>query len=73
MLRQRWALNFLRSDFIKKNYLSVDETWLGMSDFRRMHWRPYKSNYSIKTKQVQPRISMITAVDQLGNVFLCLT
>ena len=73
ILRQQWALNFLATDFTKKNYLSVDETWLGMSDFRRMHWRPYLMNCSVKTKQVQPRISMITAVDQLGNVFLCLT
>ena len=44
-----------------------------MNDFRRRHWRPYKENYSVKAKHMQPRISMITGVDMLGNVYLSLT
>ena len=44
-----------------------------MSDFRRQHWKPHKSNCSIKMKQMQPRISMLTAVDRLGNIYLCLS
>ena len=55
------------------NVINVDETWLGMSDFRRMHWRPIDRNYSVKTKTVVPRISMIVGVDKLGNIYLCLT
>ena len=30
-------------------------------------------NWSVKAKNMQPRISMITAVDKLGNVWICLT
>ena len=34
VLKQRWALEFLRLDFKAKNVINIDETWLGMSDFR---------------------------------------
>ena len=72
VLRQRWAITFLGQDF-RKNIINVDETWLGMTDFRRMHWKPSKSNSSIRAKSLVPRISMITGVDKLGNVYLSLT
>ena len=64
---------FLDLDFKNKNVINIDETWLGMSDFRKRHWRPNKSNYSVGAKQMQPRISMITGIDKLGNVYLSLT
>ena len=73
VLRQRWAMSFLSLDWKNKNVINIDETWLGMSDFRKMHWRPIDRNYSVKMKVLQPRISMITAVDKLGNVWICLT
>ena len=38
VLRQRWAIEFLALTRKKKIFLNVDETWLGMSDFRRMKW-----------------------------------
>ena len=38
VLRQRWALEFLTQARKKRVFLNVDETWLGMSDFRRMKW-----------------------------------
>ena len=73
VLRQRWALSFLQLDWRHKNVVNVDETWLGMTDFRKMHWRPRDREWSVKAKQLQPRISMITAVDKLGNIWVCLT
>ena len=73
VLRQRWAMSFLSLDWRNKNVINIDETWLGMTDFRKMHWRPIDRNYSVKMKVLQPRISMITAVDKLGNVWICLT
>ena len=48
-------------------------SWLGMSDFRRMKWRPRGSTNSIARKLVVPRISMIVALDTDGEVFLSLT
>ena len=50
VLRQRWALAFLGLDFKAKNVINIDETWLGMSDFRRRHWKWKKGNCSIKAK-----------------------
>ena len=38
VLRQRWALEFLTQARKKRVFLNIDETWLGMSDFRRMKW-----------------------------------
>ena len=38
VLRQRWALEFLSLCWQKKVFLNIDETWLGMSDFRRRKW-----------------------------------
>ena len=38
VLRQRWALEFLTQARRKKVFINIDETWLGMSDFRRMKW-----------------------------------
>ena len=73
VLRQRWAISFLELDHKNKNIINIDETWLGMSDFRKMHWRPMDRNWSVKAKAVSPRISMIVAVDKLGNIWLSLT
>ena len=38
VLRQRWAIEFLALTRKKKIFLNIDETWIGMSDFRRMKW-----------------------------------
>lgn len=38
ILRQQWAMAVLDKDYKNKIYLNIDETWLGMSDFRRMKW-----------------------------------
>ena len=73
VLRQRWALAFLEMDYKTKNVINIDETWLGMTDFRRYHWKWKKVNCSIKAKQLAPRISMITGVDKLGNIYLSLS
>jgi transposase len=73
VLRQRWAVSFLELNWRHKNVINIDESWLGMTDFRRMHWRPTDRNWSVKAKALQPRISMITAVDKLGNVWVCLS
>ena len=66
-------MKFLDLDHKAKNIINVDETWLGMADYRRMHWKSASGNYSIKSKKLTPRISMITGVDKLGNVYLSLT
>ena len=72
ILRQRFALEFLKLDLGKKTIINIDETWLGMSDFRHTKWcLPYSTN-SFSRLQIQPRISMILALDSKGVVRICL-
>ena len=73
ILRQHWALAFLQSDRENRVFLNLDETWLGMSDFRRMKWQSPGSNNSVPAYQMAPRVSMFTAVDTLGNVYVSLS
>ena len=53
-------------------FLNVDETWLGMSDFRRTKWpRPGTTN-SVPKVEVTPRVTMILGLDTLGNIYVAL-
>ena len=53
--------------------LNLDETWLGMSDWRRRKWQAPDSNNSVKAFQVTPRVTMLTAIDTLGNLYIALS
>ena len=73
ILRQQFALSMLNN--LCGKYTTVingDETWLGMTDFRRMKWQEKGSTNSVPMKQVLPRISMIVGLDTQGSVFLTL-
>ena len=72
VLRQRWALEFLAQARKKKVFLNVDETWLGMSDFRRMKWQVPGTTNSVAKLEVAPRVTMILGLDTLGNVYAAL-
>ena len=50
ILRQHFAIGFLRLDLTKKTIVSCDESWLGMSDFRRMKWSPVGRPNSVAKK-----------------------
>ena len=72
ILRQRWALEFLSLCWKKKVFLNIDETWLGMSDFRRRKWQAPSTTNSVAKLSIVPRITMILGIDTLGNVFYSL-
>jgi hypothetical protein len=38
LMRQQFAKEFLKIDLSKKLIINIDETWLGMTDMRRMKW-----------------------------------
>ena len=73
ILRQQWAIRFLDKYHKDRVYLNLDETFLGMSDFRRMKWQAPGSNNSVAAFQLAPRVTMVIALDTLGNVYLSLT
>ena len=49
-----------------KTILNIDETWLGMTDFRNMKWREKGTTNSTPKLYVSPRISMIAGLDTNG-------
>jgi hypothetical protein len=38
VLRQRFAMALLDAAMKKMRIINIDETWLGMEDFRKMKW-----------------------------------
>ena len=54
-------------------YLNIDETWLGMSDFRRMKWQAPGTTNSVAALSMAPRVTMMVAVDSLGNLYFALS
>ena len=72
-LRQQWAIRFLESDIQKKTIVNIDESWIGLTDYRKMNWAYRGHTNNLTVKKLNPRISMITAVDTQGEVFLSLS
>ena len=63
---------YLKLDLKNKTIINIDETWLGMSDFTRMKWKPYGAPNTTCKKMIVPRISMILALDSNGGIYLSL-
>ena len=72
VLRQRWALEFLNQARRKKVFINIDETWLGMSDFRRMKWQKTGTTNSVPKIEITPRVTMILGLDTLVNIYVAL-
>ena len=72
VLRQQFALHFLELMRSKRVIINIDETWLGMTDFRRRKWRPKHSTNSVPQLQLYPRVTMILGLDTSGKVYLSL-
>ena len=72
VLRQRFAMEFLRLAQNKKHFLNVDESWLGQSDYRRLKWQVKGRPATLQPHQLQPRISVILGIDSEGQLYLSL-
>ena len=59
-------------NFDNKTIMNVDETWVGMTDSRRMKWCRIGKPNSVPKKNVMPRISMLTALDSTGQLYVAL-
>ena len=73
LLRQAWALRFLKPDLNKKVILNVDESWIAQTDYRRMMWRVKGESASLPKKTMTPRISFTLAIDTEGHVYYSLS
>ena len=63
----------IEKDHKARVWLNIDETWLGMSDFRRQKWHARGVTNSVPAFSLAPRVTMITAVDSLGGAYFSLS
>jgi len=73
ILRQQAALKVLELLNMGKILINLDESWINETDFRRMKWRPPGDSNVQPALQLSPRITLIAALDTLGNAYLTLT
>ena len=62
-------LELLGSDF---RILNIDETWINETCFTRRSWQSNKVSNSAVENSVHPRVSMIAALDNFGELYLSL-
>ena len=53
--------------------LNIDESWLSQTDLRSMKWGFKGQNNNLAKKSINPRISLIVAIDTLGNIYYSLS
>ena len=56
-----------------KHVINIDESWLGMEDFRRMKWQAPGTRNSLAKKNWAPRISLLLAFDNFGESYVSLS
>ena len=57
----------------RRRIINVDESWLNQTRFNRKLWVPADAPGSYTDKQVQPRISVLVALDTEGRMWCALT
>lgn len=72
VLRQQFAIRFIEQLKFGMRIINIDETWLGMTDFRRRKWQYKDHSNSHPILQMQPRITLIAGVDTEGNLYASL-
>ena len=65
-------MRYLKGDVRSKVIINIDETWLNVSDFSKMKWGFKGRKNNISKKSINPRISMIVAIDTEANVYFSL-
>ena len=73
VLRQQYALKMLPLLESGRRIINVDESWLNSTRFIRKLWVPTDAAATYTDKQVQPRISLIAALDTEGRIYCALT
>ena len=53
--------------------INVDESWVNELDFARRKWHNRTESNSLPRNNVCPRLSLLTAIDTEGQVFMALT
>jgi hypothetical protein len=70
--RQQCAIELLKAFKNNKRIIQIDETWVDSCDYRRRSWQVKGVSNTIPVKKIRPRISMIVAVDNRGEILFSL-
>ena len=73
VLRQQYSMRILPLLEAGKRIINVDESWLNQTRFLRRTWVPSDAPSTFREKQVQPRISLLLALDTEGRIWCSLT
>ena len=71
--RHECAKVLLRELDAGKRIINIDETWIGEMDYRRYKWCGHNEANSLSSKDVAPRLALLTAVDNLGGLYMAMT
>ena len=66
-------MRFIELAMSKTRIINIDETWLGMEDYRRMKWTSRRDKNSVPKKLWAENISLILALDNYGESYVALT
>ena len=56
-----------------KRVINIDESWINSGNYHRKIWAPTAAPASATSKMIQPRLSLIAALDTNGAIFFSLT
>ena len=70
--RQQCALEFLKLVQTKRRIINIDESWVDSGDYRRRCWQRKGLSNSLPVKKVNPRITLIVALDSEGKIYASL-
>ena len=71
--RMQCGMKFLALTKSTRRIISMDESWLNMTDHRRRKWQMKGLSNSIPTLQVHPRVSILAAIDNFGAIYVSLS
>ena len=71
-MRQQFGKKMLDLLGDGKRILNIDETWIGQTNFARAAWRDRRGSSSRSLNPVQPRVTMIAALDNYGDLYVTL-
>ena len=72
VLRQQYALRMIKLLESGKRIINVDESWINTAQYNRRQWAPSAGKSSSVLKSINPRLSLIAALDTDGKVWFSL-
>ena len=73
VLRQQYAMRMLPLLEAGHRIINVDESWLNQTRIIRRTWAPADATGTFTDKAVNPRISLLVALDSNGKLWCALT